>query len=76
VIVDTSALMAILRDEPDADSYATALATADNPRISAATYLETAIVIDMSRIRSPAVTSTNWSPMAGWTSRRSPRSRH
>jgi ribonuclease VapC len=46
VIVDTSAIIAILRDEPDADRYVEALAGADPPRISAGTYLETCIVVD------------------------------
>ncbi len=49
MIVDTSALIAILRDEPDAETFALAIATAQRPRISAANYLETAIVIDSSR---------------------------
>lgn len=50
MIVDTSALMAILRNEPDARRYAEALATGpDQPRISAANYLEAAVVIDGSR---------------------------
>lgn len=49
MIVDTSALIAILRDEPEARDFAIALAEADRRRISAANYLETAIVIDGSR---------------------------
>jgi ribonuclease VapC len=49
VIVDTSALISILRDEPDARDFATAIAEADRRRISAANYFETAIVIDGSR---------------------------
>ncbi|MGH3931567.1 MAG: type II toxin-antitoxin system VapC family toxin [Pseudonocardiaceae bacterium] len=49
MIVDTSALIAILRDEPEAEAFALALASAQAPRISAANYLETAIVIDVSR---------------------------
>jgi ribonuclease VapC len=49
VIVDTSAVIAILRDEPDADRYVTALAAAIEPRMSAATYLEAAIVVDANR---------------------------
>lgn len=49
MIVDTSALVAILRDEPDAETYAIALAEAAGASISAANYLETAIVIDASR---------------------------
>lgn len=49
MIVDTSALVAILRDESDAASFATALAEARSPRISAANYLETAVVVDAAR---------------------------
>lgn len=49
MIVDTSALIAILRDEPEAGAFALALAAATAPRISAANYLETVIVIDASR---------------------------
>ncbi|MDK3257118.1 type II toxin-antitoxin system VapC family toxin [Blastococcus capsensis] len=49
MIVDTSALIAILRGEPDADRYIQALATADEARTSAATYLETAVVVDANR---------------------------
>lgn len=46
MIVDTSAIIAVLRDEPDADRYVQALAHATQPRMSAGTYLETAIVVD------------------------------
>jgi ribonuclease VapC len=49
MIVDTSALIAILRDEPDAMTYARAIAGAAIRRISAANYVETAAVIDASR---------------------------
>jgi ribonuclease VapC len=49
VIVDTSALIAILRDEGDAKTFAMAIAGADRRRLSAANYVETAIVIDGSR---------------------------
>lgn len=49
MIVDTSAVIAILRDEPDADRYVAALAAAAEPRMSAATYLEAAIVVDVNR---------------------------
>ena len=50
MIVDTSALIAILRGEADARRYAEALVDGAGPkRLSAATYLETAIVIDGSR---------------------------
>lgn len=49
MIVDSSALLAILRSEPEAAACARAIAEASNPRISAANFLETAIVIDGSR---------------------------
>jgi ribonuclease VapC len=49
MIVNTSALIAILRSEPDAAFFAEALSTAVRPRISAANYLEAAVVIDSSR---------------------------
>lgn len=49
MIVDTSALIAVLRDEPDAATYAQAIAKAAVRRISAANYVETAAVIDASR---------------------------
>jgi ribonuclease VapC len=49
VIVDASALVAIARNEPDVATYVRALATALRPRISAATYVETAIVVEGSR---------------------------
>ena len=48
MIIDTSALIAILRDEPDARTYAEAISSADQRRISAANFLETAVVIDSS----------------------------
>jgi ribonuclease VapC len=48
MIVDTSALIAILRNEEDAMAYARAVANAATRRISAATYVETAAVIDAS----------------------------
>ena len=46
MIVDTSALIAILFDESDAEAYASALDTADRIRISAANFVEAAIVVD------------------------------
>src|SRR5215469_7460340 len=49
MIVDTSALIAILQDEDDAMIYARAIASAAIRRVSAATYVETAAVIDASR---------------------------
>ena len=49
MIVDTSALVAILRDEPEARRLAIAIANAQERRISAANFLEAAMVIDGSR---------------------------
>jgi ribonuclease VapC len=49
VIIDTSALIAILRAEDDASEMALAIERAQARRISAASYLETAVVIDASR---------------------------
>ena len=49
MIVDTSAVVAILRDEPAAAPCARAIAEAAVRRISAANFLEAAVVIDGSR---------------------------
>lgn len=49
MIVDTSAIVAILRGEPGAERYVDALAHAAEPLISAGTYVETAVVIDANR---------------------------
>lgn len=49
MIVDTSAIVAILRNEPDGGRYGAALAQAVKPLMSAGTYLETAIVVDANR---------------------------
>ena len=49
MIVDTSAVIAILRNEPEARSFAQAIASAGNRRISAVNYAEAAVVIDGSR---------------------------
>ena len=46
MIVDTSALVAIIREEPDARFYERALESSPVNRISAGTWLELAIVID------------------------------
>jgi ribonuclease VapC len=46
VIVDTSAILAILFDEPDADRYARAIAEAPSCRLSVAGFLEVAIVLE------------------------------
>ncbi|OBK86335.1 type II toxin-antitoxin system VapC family toxin [Mycolicibacter sinensis] len=49
MIADTSAIIAILRDEDDADRYARAIARAETRRLSAASYLECGIVLDSQR---------------------------
>jgi ribonuclease VapC len=49
VIIATSALIAILRDEPEAAACARAIETASRRRISAANFVEAAIVIDAGR---------------------------
>jgi ribonuclease VapC len=47
MIVDTSALVALIRDEPDAERFFRELSrTLEPKRMSAANYLEAAIVID------------------------------
>ena len=46
MIIDSSALVAIFRMEPEADAFTQAIGEDESPRISAANYLETAIVID------------------------------
>ena len=49
MIIDASALLAILRDEPDASLYASAIEGATSCRLSAVNYVEAAVVIDGSR---------------------------
>lgn len=46
MIVDTSAIIAILQEEDGAAVYAQTIATADVRRLSAASYLECGIVLD------------------------------
>lgn len=46
MVVDTSAVLAILLGEDDAEEYASAIEAAEARRMSAANYLEAAIVID------------------------------
>ena len=47
MIVDTSAIVAILKAEPDAQVFAEALASHPGAAMSAATFVETAAVIDL-----------------------------
>src|SRR5579872_1521564 len=49
MIIDTSAIVAILRGEPEALACSRAIASASKRRISAANFIEAAIVIDGSR---------------------------
>ncbi len=46
MIVDTSAIIAILFNEDDAEIYAKAITRAESCRISAATFVEAAIVVE------------------------------
>ena len=46
MIVDTSALLAILFGEKDAENYARAISEADVCRISAATFVEVSVVVE------------------------------
>jgi len=49
MIVDASAVIAILRQEPEAEAFARAISSATVRRISAVNYVEAAAVIDGSR---------------------------
>ena len=49
MIIDTSALIAILRNEPEAASCAKAIASATARRVSAVSYVEAGLVIDASK---------------------------
>lgn len=46
MIVDTSALVAILRGEPDANRYIDVLAGSERTAVSAPTWVETGVVVD------------------------------
>ena len=46
MIVDSSALLAIILGEPEAGRFAQAIADADDPRISAPNWVEVALVTD------------------------------
>jgi ribonuclease VapC len=49
MIVDTSAIIAILKQEPDSKLFATALSEPESKLISAANFLEASIVVDANR---------------------------
>ena len=46
MVIDTSAILAILGDEPEAELFADKIASAEMRWVSAATLLETAIVVE------------------------------
>ena len=46
MILDSSAIVAILRAEPEAPDFATAIISAETRRVSAVSYVEAAVVID------------------------------
>ena len=49
MIIDTSAVIAILRGEPEAGSYARVIADAAALRVGAINFVKSAVVIDASR---------------------------
>ena len=49
MILDSSAIVAVLRAEPEAPEFSAVIASAAQCRVSAANYVEAAIVIDSSR---------------------------
>jgi len=58
IVADTSAFMAILKNEPDADDYRSTLLEADKVLISAATAVEMHIVIT-ARLGEPGILRLN-----------------
>lgn len=55
MIVDSSALIAIIFDEPDSPALSLALDEPETVRVSAASYLETSIILD--KHRDPALSA-------------------
>ncbi len=49
MIIDSSAIVAVLRREPESDRFVDVIGRAPDRRMSAASYLESAIVIDSDR---------------------------
>ncbi len=49
MIIDTSALIAILRQEPEALEFSRAIEAAERPRMSVASYVEAGVVADGAR---------------------------
>ena len=46
MVIDTSALLAILQDEPERRAFNEALEAAESPRMSAATFVETSTIVE------------------------------
>jgi len=49
MILDSSAIVAVLRAEPEAPTFASAIESSPRRRVSAVSYVEAAVVIDSSR---------------------------
>jgi len=49
VIVDTSALIAILHEEPEMESFSRAVASDAHPKMSVVSYVEAGVVVDADR---------------------------
>jgi ribonuclease VapC len=47
IVIDSSALVAILRDEPERRSFIDAIVDHGEPRLSAATYVEASMVMEL-----------------------------
>ncbi len=47
MVIDTSALLAILQDEPEQRAFSEAIEAADTRAISTATFVETSLVLDV-----------------------------
>ena len=58
IVVDSSALIAILRREPEADNFLYVIAEADRCLLSSVTWLETSIVLDAPAMRPRGRSST------------------
>lgn len=49
MIVDTSAVIAILHDEPDKPKFTAAIEEAENPKMSVVNYVESGVVVDSAK---------------------------
>jgi ribonuclease VapC len=66
MVIDTSAVIAILRLEPEADAFMRAIAAADACSLSAVSAMEAALVLAGSRPdsnTSPTASQTAWAPL-------------